>query len=211
MRVRISKAELSKFFAVEKEHGHRRGDECTSAFPNPFPEYVILEAEPVEEEKEVPRCWYRSTPYCFGVGIHKCNPVPQPIAPSGAAEGEKKFHREDCVKDFCDPPHCSCPDAVAHTPKSDKHESPCMYGKLEHAGLCNPPKCDLRFAAPKTGECCEKCDESFGGGSTMLSFVRKCGNLDCPCHSTPLKGAVDITLPAMKSRDEILKNSDKLK
>lgn len=32
-------------------------------------------------------------------------------------------------------------------------------------------------------KCCEKCYDSFGGGSTMLPLIRRCINIDCDCHS----------------------------
>lgn len=34
------------------------------------------------------------------------------------SEGRK--HHEDCVKDFCNPPHCSCPDTPHHEGGCDK-------------------------------------------------------------------------------------------
>lgn len=42
---------------------------------------------------------------------------------------------------------------------------------------------EVLWREPTTaGECCPKCDNSYGGGSTMLGRVRICGNRDCICH-----------------------------
>jgi hypothetical protein len=46
-----------------------------------------------------------------------------------------------------------------------------------------PPTCTCGLMKNQEKGCCEKCDASFGGGSTMLPRIRMCSNLDCPCHT----------------------------